>query len=358
MERHSPSIPQTGALKLSICITTFNRAAFIGATLESILSQTTNDCEVVILDSASTDDTERVLTQYVQRFNRLRYFRQGVNNGFDRDCNGVVELAAGEYCWLMTDDDLLRPGAVAAVLGALREDLGFIFVNVEGRDFSMSKVVEARCIDIQSNRAYGSFEADRLFADIGGMLTYVGGFVIKRSIWLSREKEIFYDSMFVHVGVVFQEPLPGGSLVIAEPYISYRMGNVHTWSSRTFETFMIKWPSLVWSLPISDSAKSRVCSAAPWKDFRQLFRYRGRGCYSSTEYRRYVRPRLRSVREMLGPTIVALLPGVLVNALCLLYVSLVNCPRRGIRLQFLRESRYYVGNWRVLSVSRKVGREL
>src|SRR5687767_12995025 len=89
------------SLKLSICITTLNRADYIGETLDSILGQLTPDCEVVVLDCASTDGTPEVLSHYTRRFDQLRYFRQEVNNGFDRDCSRAVELSAGEYCWLL-----------------------------------------------------------------------------------------------------------------------------------------------------------------------------------------------------------------------------------------------------------------
>src|SRR5688572_20142525 len=99
-------------LLLSICITTFNRSKFIGATLESILTQTPECCEVVVLDGGSTDGTKQIISEYARRFDRLRYIRNDVNGGYDRDCNQVVELACGKYCWLMTDDDLLKPGAV------------------------------------------------------------------------------------------------------------------------------------------------------------------------------------------------------------------------------------------------------
>jgi len=50
---------------LSICISTHNRAAFIGETLSSILCQVTTDCEIVVSDNASIDNTEAVVSQYV-----------------------------------------------------------------------------------------------------------------------------------------------------------------------------------------------------------------------------------------------------------------------------------------------------
>ena len=61
------AIDHSSSIKLSICIATFNRSEFISDTLESILTQVTSDCEVVVSDNASTDNTEEVVSQYAER---------------------------------------------------------------------------------------------------------------------------------------------------------------------------------------------------------------------------------------------------------------------------------------------------
>lgn len=334
-------------MKLSICITTFNRALFIGETLESILAQMTDDCEIVVLDGASTDDTERVVSAYTDCFDRVSYIKQSTNNGFDRDCDRVVETASGEYCWLLADDDCLRPGAVAAVLKALHQDLSLLIVNLESRDFSMSRVIQTRWLDFESNRTYGGGDMDRLFVDVGDALRYVGCVVIKREVWIARERRQYYGSLFVYLGVIFQQPLPGEAMVLAEPLVSYRMGNSHTWSAEASEILFSKWPNLVESLAISASAKRMIHSVEPWRHPGQLLLWRGLGFYSVCEYRKWVRPRLHSTREMLIPVLAAALPGFLLNALFIFYYSCVR--RRGNRLQALRESPFYWRNWRTLN---------
>src|SRR4051794_4708620 len=113
---------------LSICIATRNRAALIGATLESIVTQCTGEVEVVILDGASTDNTEQVVRLYQMRFPCVRYFRQDTNLGIDRDFASAVDLAEGEYCWLFSDDDVLKPGAVRIVLDALQGNYPLVIV--------------------------------------------------------------------------------------------------------------------------------------------------------------------------------------------------------------------------------------
>ena len=62
-------------IRLAICIATLNRGAFIGETLESIIRQATDEVEIVVVDGASTDNTEEVVRGFQQRWPRLNYLR-------------------------------------------------------------------------------------------------------------------------------------------------------------------------------------------------------------------------------------------------------------------------------------------
>jgi abequosyltransferase len=73
-----------------------------------------DDIELLVVDGASTDNTEDVVRIFAQKESRLRYVRLSAKGGVDQDFDRSVELACGEYCWLY-DDDLLKPGAVDAV---------------------------------------------------------------------------------------------------------------------------------------------------------------------------------------------------------------------------------------------------
>lgn len=68
-----------------------------------------------MVDGASTDNTEDVMRRYVNVDPRIRYVRLPAR-GVDQDYDKSVELAHGEFCWFFTDDNLLRPGAVAGDL--------------------------------------------------------------------------------------------------------------------------------------------------------------------------------------------------------------------------------------------------
>lgn len=328
-------------VRLSICIATFNRATFLDEAISSILAQAPNDCEIVIADNASTDDTEQLALEHARRTDRVRYFRQDSNIGVDRNYDTAVQCARGDYCWLLSDDDLIKPGAIAKVLGALSRDLSVIIVNGEFRDHSMKKVLQRRWRHLKGNRVYEPEEMDSLFVDIDDLVACVNSIIVKRTIWLERDRQKYFGSWFIHVGVIFQERLPGRALVIAEPLFSYRMGNSH--SFKLGEIFYVYWPQLVESLALSSWARSKVRTAEPWGHPDWLLVLRGWGLYSLKEYRQWIRPRLPHTGQRVVPGLIAFLPGVLVNAALVAYYSIRQ--DQGRWLYVMRRSRFSITSW-------------
>lgn len=328
-------------ITLSICIATLNRAAFIGETLNSIISQVTEEVEIVIVDGASTDNTEEVVKSYQQKFPRLRYDRLAVKGGVDQDYCRAVELAQGDYCWLFTDDDVLKPGAIKAVLDALQHNYGLILVNAEVRNINLSKVLKERCLNFIVDRVYQKEYAEKLFIDAADYLSFIGCVVIKRSLWNEREKEQYFGTEFVHVGVIFQSPIYDNTVALADPLISIRYGNA-LWMGRSFELFLFKWPILIWSFSdFSDAAKYQVRPREPWRRARELLVYRAKGSYSMKEYKKFLKPRLSNPIERFVARVIAQVPGFFLNFGLYVYFSISHYSNPETRLVDLEASVYY-----------------
>jgi len=300
--------------RLSICIATYNRGAFIGETLASILPQLTPEVELLVLDGASPDHTRNVVEGYMAAYPALRYVREPTNSGVDQDYDKAVSAARGEYCWLMTDDDLLNPGAVARVLVALDQGVDLVVCNAEVRTIDFGRVLQPRLLDAAHDRHYGVGDHAGFFEQVAPHLKFIGAVVIRRATWLARQREPYYGTLFVHVGVIFQSPPLARVQLIAEPLIVIRYGNA-MWTARGFEIWMFKWPSLVWSFAgYADDSKARVSAREPWRQLSKLGAHRGLGAYSIVEYRRLLAP-LGTTRTRLLPWLIAYLPAGLANSL-------------------------------------------
>lgn len=302
--------------KLCLCIPTMNRAQFIGQTLDSIVPELGTDVEVVIVDGSSDDATEKVIGKYQQQHPAVRYFRRtsgsdGPSNaGFDRDCSWAVELAQADYCWLMTDDDLLKPGAVRQVVARLDEGHDLIVAACEVRDENLQEILlQARPV-LAGDVVYQPPQWEQFFSASITHLTFVGAVVIRRSVWASRDPALFFGSGFVHVGMIFSLPMQQSVLMLAQPLVVIRYGNAQ-WSDRAFKICMYDWPQLVWSFPgIADAAKHAVTPREPWRVWRVLMLQRAYGRYSIDQYRRYLHEHL-SVVARIVPHIIAFTPRLL-----------------------------------------------
>jgi abequosyltransferase len=287
---------------LSICIATFNRAHTIGATLDSIVPQLTDEVELLVLDGASTDSTEEVVTELARRCEQLRYVKLPQNNGLDRDFDTCVSLARGQYCWLMSSDDFLKPGAIRRVLTALNGNLSLIIVNAEHRDESMSRVVIPSRLSFSGDRTYDSDELESLFVDAGTAAGYIGSVVIEREIWLTRERVQYYGLLVIHEAVIFQKKLPGRALVIAEALVAIRGGHP-SWMAKLPDLAVRWWPFIA-SLPVSEAAKRRRRKFM----LPSLMLSRAMGGYSLAQYHQWIRPTLHSISEALLHVAIALAP--------------------------------------------------
>lgn len=326
------------AVKLSLCIATLNRARFIGETLDSILNQMEDGVQLVVVDGASSDNTAEVMAQYCAGHPQIVYRRESTNSGVDADYDKAVGYATGEYCWLMTDDDLLKPGAVRRVLAAIAGNPDLIVVNAEVRSADLSEVMEKRRLDVSIDVHYTTADKEQFLKDTGAYLSFIGCVVVKRDRWMSRDRSTYYGSLFIHVGVIFQKPSLDNVVVISDPLIKIRYGNA-MWTARGFEIWMFKWPQLVWSFPeYSDDAKRAVCREQPWRSAKALFHHRAMGSYSISEFLKFW-PGVNRKLENPAAWLISQFPAPAANFIMVFYFSL-KAKTSGMALYDLLHSRH------------------
>jgi glycosyltransferase involved in cell wall biosynthesis len=109
-------------IKFSVCIPAYNRAALLPQLLESVLTQSFADFEVVINEDGSPERQliREVVAQYSSLYpNKIRYFENEKNLGYDANLRSLVERSRGEYCLFMGNDDLLCPGALQTIADSI-----------------------------------------------------------------------------------------------------------------------------------------------------------------------------------------------------------------------------------------------
>lgn len=95
--------------KVSVLMGVFNCSEFVAEAIESILSQTFSDFELIICDDGSSDDTAAIVKKYAETDKRIVFVQNNRNYGLAHTLNHCLSLASGDYLIRMDGDDVSKP---------------------------------------------------------------------------------------------------------------------------------------------------------------------------------------------------------------------------------------------------------
>ena len=164
---------------VSIGMPVYNGEKYIREALDSLLTQTFTDFELIISDNASMDGTEEICQKYAAKDSRIRYVRQSENRGAMANFQFVLDEARGKYFMWATHDDLLSTKLFLELLvSMMSKGYDYVFPNVnivnqvngdsEVGVMSIFDGIEGRyefakaSIKINSYQIYGLFRRDVL----------------------------------------------------------------------------------------------------------------------------------------------------------------------------------------------------
>jgi len=126
---------------VSVGVPVFNGEKFLKNRLNSILSQTLTDLELIISDNASTDNTQKICEEYAKKDNRIQYIRHSINMGPIWNFNFVLQQAKSEFFVWAAADDIWNPDFLKKNIEILRLNKNIVC--------SLGKVIQYR---IESNK--------------------------------------------------------------------------------------------------------------------------------------------------------------------------------------------------------------
>lgn len=109
--------------KVSVIVASYNYEKYIGETLESILAQTYDKYEIIVVDDGSKDKSVDVIRRYARRSGKIRFYQHegGVNKGLPATVKLGVEKAKGDYIAFCESDDLWMPTNLAEKVALIRK---------------------------------------------------------------------------------------------------------------------------------------------------------------------------------------------------------------------------------------------
>ncbi len=117
--------------KVSICVPTYNGERYLEETLNSVLNQTYDDFEVIIVDDQSSDNTCNIAEHFANIDPRIYIHRNENNLGLVGNWNRCIELAQGEWIKFVFQDDIIRNDCLEIMMSGANPNQPLIFCRRE-----------------------------------------------------------------------------------------------------------------------------------------------------------------------------------------------------------------------------------
>jgi len=106
---------------VSICLPTFNGERFLGVAIESVLSQTFSDFELIICDDCSHDSSVSLIRAFAEKDSRIKFFQNEKNCGLFENYNVCLGHVSGQFVKLFAQDDLLESQCLESMVAVLEQ---------------------------------------------------------------------------------------------------------------------------------------------------------------------------------------------------------------------------------------------
>lgn len=166
--------------RISVVLSTYNRDKLISRMLDSILSQTFKEFEVILINNGSTDNTKTICQQYVEKDKRIRLIKIEINEGAAKARNIGIDVANGDYIIMVDDDDYCEP--------KMFEHLYYMVHNYN------ADIAITGCVDEYDDGIYVKYQYDELY--IWNKIEGVSEFLKREKFHTAPATKLFRKNLF------------------------------------------------------------------------------------------------------------------------------------------------------------------
>ena len=110
---------------VTIGIANYNYARFVTHALESVANQTYKNCELIIVDDCSTDNSVEVIQDWIDNYSgnfKIEFIKNSKNTGVAKVYNSILERVSGKYYQIIDADDFIFPDKIARQVSILEKE--------------------------------------------------------------------------------------------------------------------------------------------------------------------------------------------------------------------------------------------
>jgi glycosyltransferase involved in cell wall biosynthesis len=171
------------APKVSVCIPAYNHSKYIEQAIESVLTQTITDFELIVVDDCSSDDTFEIAKKYKDP--RIKVYRNEKNLGLIPNWNESINKGSGTYIKLLPGDDFLYPDCLLLQTSVLERDKEKHIAMVCGRKHVVDekgRILLNRGFSRHEKEVTGIYAINRNIRSGGNIIGEAGSIMFRREV--------------------------------------------------------------------------------------------------------------------------------------------------------------------------------
>ena len=130
---------------ISIIVPVYNVASYLEDCLESVLQQNFQNCEIICINDASTDNSDLILQRYALKYTQIKVVTHTQNQGLSAARNTGLKYAKGKYVWFVDSDDMIMPNALKELYYIIeKENIDIVYfdmIRIKEDDYKRKVVV-------------------------------------------------------------------------------------------------------------------------------------------------------------------------------------------------------------------------
>lgn len=243
------TISRSDNLVLSLCIPTYNRLPLLTEALSAVIDQIDDKIapivEILVSNNASTDGTESYVTKLISKYPHLqiRYFCNEKNLGAEPNIYCLTKQAAGEWLYILSDDDILLPGGLSKLLSLIEKypDFDAFCLNMHGFEDNPYTQVKPM-FEISEDRIITDKDDSLIF--FGVWITFLSAIAFKK---ITLEVNDHHDKIgtWLRQSYIYLDALTksNGLYITKDPFLAVRGNN--TGGYNLFEVFVKNFGALL-----------------------------------------------------------------------------------------------------------------
>ncbi len=217
---------------VSILMTAYNREKYIVESIESVLSSTYKNFELIIVDDRSTDKTLEIAKQFAEKDKRITVYQNEINLGDYPNRNKAAEYAKGKYLKYLDSDDIIYPTGIEAMVLNMEKFPEAAY----GLEYPERQIDQPYPVFVSSHSAYKKhFNHDKIFR-CGPSAAIFNTEIFKKESGFSNQRyvgdlEIYlrfsakYGMIMMQPGLFWWRIHPNQEFAKGNDGIDYRIGN-------------------------------------------------------------------------------------------------------------------------------------